>query len=159
MTPWRGMRCPDSHISIPSLTPCVGRGRPRPLPCSEPSPSRDLQLNSAQKVARSLFSFLSRFKAASKFLRSQILAGGCQETQPATSTCRFCTHNTAGIAVLLRVPMTGRSSSPPRDAIPSLPGRAVGAAVLPPLHRCLFINLKKKHPTPDSLNSTRPPSL
>lgn len=37
--------------------------------------SRDLQLNSAQKVALSLFSFLSGFKAASKFLRSQILPG------------------------------------------------------------------------------------
>lgn len=35
----------------------------------------DLRLNSALKVAPSLFSFLSGFKAASKFLRSQILPG------------------------------------------------------------------------------------
>lgn len=40
-----------------------------------PLPGGDLQLNSAQKVAPSLFSFLSGFKAASKFLCSQILPG------------------------------------------------------------------------------------
>lgn len=51
----------------------------QPLPRSELPPSRDLQLNSAQKVTLSLFSFLSGFKAASKFLRSQILAGAARK--------------------------------------------------------------------------------
>lgn len=78
--PWRRTRYPAAASPTSSLTPCVGRsGRGRPRPRSELPPSRDLQLNSAQKVALSLFSFLSGFKEASKFLHSQILAGAARK--------------------------------------------------------------------------------
>ena len=79
---WRRTRYPAAASPTSSPTPCVGRsrrGQPRPVPRSEPPPSRDLQLNSAQKVALSLFSFLSGFQAASKFLRSQILPGAARK--------------------------------------------------------------------------------
>lgn len=74
-------RCPHGGGGDPrqvsDLTPGAAR-RERaaaPGPLAEPLPGGDLRLNSAQKVAPSLFSFLSGFKAASKFLRSQILPG------------------------------------------------------------------------------------
>lgn len=61
----------DDEGSIPgSRGPELSPGRERAAGAAE----RDL-LRSAQKVAPSLFSFLSGFKAASKFLRSQILPG------------------------------------------------------------------------------------
>lgn len=126
MPPQRGMRSiPRSRISNLIPNPMRWEEQERVAPASAPLRAAAEQRFAAELCSESCSQpFLLSFWIEGSFqIPAQPNPGrGCQETQPDTSTCRFCTHNTASIAVILWVTMTGRRSSPPEDTILSPPG-------------------------------------